>query len=249
MLWHFPISHYNEKVRWALDFKGIPHRRRALGIGYMPRAWLASGQVKLPLLFLNGKTVTDSTRIIEALERFKPDPPLIPRRGGDRHRAIELERYLDETLGDTVRTVIIGPSFQEAPLATIRMLTTGMKRSSTVSMQMMYPLFRTFYRLRHGINRRTIEAAHHQLSQALNKLRGEVRPSGYLVSDYFTVADLTAAALLAPLAAPTELEYQPPEPLPPPFERVRQEFGGDPMFRWVREIYRRHRSPSAEVRA
>ena len=25
ILWHFPISHFDEKVRWALDFKRIPH--------------------------------------------------------------------------------------------------------------------------------------------------------------------------------------------------------------------------------
>jgi len=23
-LWHVKISHYNEKARWALDYKGIP---------------------------------------------------------------------------------------------------------------------------------------------------------------------------------------------------------------------------------
>ena len=28
VLWHFPISHYNEKARWALDWKRIPHVRR-----------------------------------------------------------------------------------------------------------------------------------------------------------------------------------------------------------------------------
>ena len=28
-LWHIPVSHYNEKVRWALDWKGIEHERRA----------------------------------------------------------------------------------------------------------------------------------------------------------------------------------------------------------------------------
>src|SRR5438128_853440 len=29
VLWHLKVSHYNEKARWALDYKGIPHRRRA----------------------------------------------------------------------------------------------------------------------------------------------------------------------------------------------------------------------------
>ena len=28
-LWHIPVSHYNEKVRWALAHKGIEHERRA----------------------------------------------------------------------------------------------------------------------------------------------------------------------------------------------------------------------------
>jgi len=37
VLWHFPISHYNEKARWALDWKGIPHLRRALALSYMTR--------------------------------------------------------------------------------------------------------------------------------------------------------------------------------------------------------------------
>src|SRR5262245_9222949 len=31
LLWHIPLSHYSEKVRWALDYKGIPHRRQVLG--------------------------------------------------------------------------------------------------------------------------------------------------------------------------------------------------------------------------
>ena len=26
LLWHIPLSHYSEKVRWALDHKGIAHR-------------------------------------------------------------------------------------------------------------------------------------------------------------------------------------------------------------------------------
>jgi hypothetical protein len=30
LLWHIPLSHYSEKVRWALDYKGIAHRRRVL---------------------------------------------------------------------------------------------------------------------------------------------------------------------------------------------------------------------------
>jgi hypothetical protein len=31
LLWHIPLSHFNEKARWALDYKGIAHRRQVLG--------------------------------------------------------------------------------------------------------------------------------------------------------------------------------------------------------------------------
>jgi multicomponent Na+:H+ antiporter subunit D len=29
VLWHIAVSHYNEKVRWALELKGVEHERRA----------------------------------------------------------------------------------------------------------------------------------------------------------------------------------------------------------------------------
>ena len=70
VLWQFRQSHFNEKARWALDWKGIPHVRRALAMSYVPRALWATGQAKLPILHLDGQAIADSTRIIEALERL-----------------------------------------------------------------------------------------------------------------------------------------------------------------------------------
>jgi glutathione S-transferase len=124
-----------------------------------------------------------------------------------------------------------------------------MRSGNRRAMQMLFPIFRAFYQRRHKIDAGTVEKGHEQISAVLDRLRSEIQPSGYLVGDRFSIADLTAAALLSPLADPTELEYAPPEPLPPSFERLRQEFAGDPMFHWVREIYRRHRGHSAEVKA
>jgi len=93
VLWHFPISHYNEKARWALDWKGIPHVRRALAMSYVPRALWTTGQAKLPILHLDGQAIADSTRIIEALERLQPEPALYPRDEAARRRALALEDF------------------------------------------------------------------------------------------------------------------------------------------------------------
>jgi len=105
VLWHFPISHYNEKARWALDWKGIPHVRRALALSYVPRALWATGQAS-----------ADSTRIIAVLERLQPDPPLYPRDEAERRRALALEDFFDEEVGHAVRTAIAGPLFVHDPV-------------------------------------------------------------------------------------------------------------------------------------
>jgi hypothetical protein len=49
LLWHIPLSHFSEKVRWTLDYKGIAHQCRVLGPDYLIRAWRATGQGKLPV--------------------------------------------------------------------------------------------------------------------------------------------------------------------------------------------------------
>ena len=76
LLWHIPLSHYSEKVRWALDYKCIAHRRRVLGPDYLIRVWCATGQGKLPVLWLEGRAIADSTLIIAALEEHYPELPL-----------------------------------------------------------------------------------------------------------------------------------------------------------------------------
>src|SRR5262249_48639296 len=79
LLWHTPLSPFSEKVRWALDLKHMAHRRRVLGPDYLIRAWRATGRGTLPILFLEGRPIGDSTRIIEALEQHSPEPALYPR--------------------------------------------------------------------------------------------------------------------------------------------------------------------------
>jgi len=131
LLWHIPLSHYSEKVRWALDYKGIAHRRRVLGPDYLIQVWLTTGQGKLPVLWLGGQSIADSTRIIAALERHYPEPPLYPRDPARRQRALMLEDDLDETLGPALRAAIVTPLFRHDPDIALRVLTTGMGRRPT----------------------------------------------------------------------------------------------------------------------
>jgi glutathione S-transferase len=249
ILWHFPVSHFNEKVRWALDFKGIPHVRKALFLDYLPRAWWATGRPTLPILFLDRKAIGDSTRILEALEKQYPDPPLYPRDDVARRRAEELEEFFDEELGHQIRTAILGPMFVTDPDGVIAALSLGMGlgRVTKRVLRMVFPAFSAFYRFRHEINAATVSAAPAKVQAALDRIQAELQPSGYLVGDSFSVADLTAAALFSPLVMPNELQYHLSEPLPESLAELRNSASTHDAFGWVAEMYRRHRGTSAEV--
>src|SRR5215468_6470913 len=84
-LWQFRHSHFNEKVRWALDWKGIAHVRRSLVAGpHIPRVLWLTGQKQVPALVLDGEVLHDSTQIIAALENRWPTPALYPADGAER---------------------------------------------------------------------------------------------------------------------------------------------------------------------
>src|SRR5438128_6433168 len=90
VLWHLKVSHYNEKARWALDYKRVPHVRRAAIPGQHQKIALRlTGGRTLPVLVLDGEAIGDSTRIIEALERRYPQPPLYPADPDARRRALD----------------------------------------------------------------------------------------------------------------------------------------------------------------
>src|SRR5437773_4364609 len=247
VLWHFPISHYNEKARWPLDWKGFRPGRRALARSYVRRAVGATGEAKLPFLFPDGRAIAASTRIIEALERLQPPPPLYPRDEAARRRALALEDFFDEEVGHAVRTAIVGPLFAHDPVSAGNVLTTGMGPGARRAVRAVLPAFRAFYKLRHGIDDAAIAAAPARVRAGLDRIVAELGPSGHLVGDAFSVADLTAAALLSPIVLPPEFPYPPPGPRPQHLIALRASLEGHPAFRWVLETYRRHRGTSAAI--
>jgi glutathione S-transferase len=248
VLWHISISHYNEKARWALDHKRVPHRRRAVPGGFhMPMAVALTGGAgfTFPILVLDGEAISDSTAIIGALEARWPEPALYPEDPSERRRALDLEDYFDEELGPAIRLV----GWHE--------MTRDPERLSGLMDQFLPPAMRgkqsardasarfaaAFTALRYGVkSEEAAERSRQQVVVALDRLEAELDGNEYLVGDRFTVADLTAAALFYPLVLPPEGPDlgDPPEA----FQRFREPLEDRPGYRWVAEIYRSHRVPA-----
>jgi glutathione S-transferase len=247
LLWHIPLSHFNEKVRWTLDYKRVAHRRKVLGADYLIRAWRATGRGTLPILFLDGRAIGDSTHIIEALEDRYPEPPLYPGDPATRQRALALEDYFDERLGPALRAAIITPLFRHDPDLALRVLTTGMPDKAYQRLRPLVRIFPAFYRFRHKISDAKIETDRATVNAALDRIEQERQGRAYLVADAFTVADLTAAAMLSPLLQPPEIQYPLRVELPPYLQDYRATLLQHPAMQWAAGIYRLHRSRSAEV--
>jgi glutathione S-transferase len=248
VLWQYSFSNYNEKVRWALDYKRIPHRRRSV-LPMGPRSlWFSRGSGTLPVLDLNGERIVDSTRIIAALEERHPDPPLYPADPGERTRALELEDYFDEHAGHDVRRVGF-VEWRDAKGFGAKVFTAGQPTAVVLTVQRLESVLRpVLWRLsdrRYGFDRASFERSRAAIVAALDRIEAERGGSDYLVGESFTVADLAAASLLYPLAWPPEYQYDLPARPPSPFLDSVQ---GHSAVDWIRRTWRRHRGESAEVR-
>lgn len=249
-LWHITISHYSEKARWALDYKSIPYRLRApLPGAHIPVAlWLTHGRhYTLPVLDLDGERIGDSTAIIAALERRRPEPPLYPHASADRRRALALEEYFDEELGPYIRRFV----FHELRRDPERFADVG-ATAAPRAFRLMGPPGAAYARALIGLryNARSEEAAEtarEKVIAAFDRLKDELDTRDYLVGESFSVADLTAAALLYPLVLPAEAHVT-IDRMPEPVERLRAQLRERQGYRWVEEMFRRHRRPAQAPR-
>jgi glutathione S-transferase len=242
VLWHLELSHYSEKVRWALDYKRIPHVRRTPtpGVhGLFAMALTRSTHRRLPLLDLDGRRIVDSTAIIAALEEYRPDPPLYPADPVSLTRALELEDHFDEVLAPAVRVIFWHERIGSAGAAADALGT----RASSARRRMLragLPLVRPFVTRDYGIGAESAAEAVETVRRVMDRIEDELQPGGYLVGEGFTVADLSGAALFTPLLAPPGRPYMPPDGMPA-LRALREELGARPGGRWVDEMYVRHR--------
>jgi glutathione S-transferase len=249
VLWHISISHYNEKARWTLDFKRVPHHRRAIPGGFHMALALAltrGAGYTFPILVMDGQTISDSTAIIEALERRWPEPALYPEDPAERRRALDLEDYFDEQLGPPIRLVGWHEMIRDpARLAGLMdQFLPPSARGKQFARDLSARFASAFTALRYGVKSEDeAEASRQQVVASLDRLEAELDGNEYLVGDQFTVADLTAASLFYPLVLPPEGPDlgEPPEG----FQRFRQPLEDRPGYRWVADIYRKHRKPAA----
>ena len=247
-LFQFRISHFNEKARWALDCKGIEHVRHSLLPGpHKITMKKVSGQEQVPVLRVDGQVIAGSNAIIDYVEARRAEPPLYPRDPELKRRALELQAEFDAEVGPAIRLAM----FQELladPGYFTGLLTTGQPLLARAGYRAIFPAVRLLMGRQMQITEENAERARVVVREAFDFVAKESAATGYLVGDRFSVADLTAAALLGPGVEMDPSPFPFKKPFPPVLHAWWARWREHPGARWVKTIFARHRGTSKEIR-
>ena len=138
-LYQFPISHFCEKARWALDYKGLPYRRRNLLPGpHVKVVRRIAKRSTVPVLVHDGRAIQNTADIITYLDQLVEERPLTPPDDPAKAEALEWERYCDVEVGVHVRRLCYH-TLLDHPSLTIPMLTQDGPWYGPMLIRLVYP--------------------------------------------------------------------------------------------------------------
>lgn len=240
-LLQFAGSHYCEKARFALDYKGVEYSVRNLVPGpHAKTARRIAANTSLPVLLDGGATVQGSAAIIDHLDQHYKVPMLTPTNTQDASMARELERYLDHNIGINFRLVFYYYAFADREFISDFLLRGG-PWWGRLFFLLAYPGIKRSMKNHMSINKEQCLKAIEQLNYAFDQLDQKVSGKKFLAGSQFSRADLTAASLLFH-------RFDDDWRAPPGFDAVMAKFSPRPFFRFAESIYVNYRHQHREVR-
>jgi glutathione S-transferase len=212
-LYQFELSHYCEKIRLILDYKGLPYRKIEVtpGIGQL-ELYRLSGQRQVPVLKDGTEVIADSSAIARYLDQRYPERPIIPSDPKQRALCFLMEEWADESIGLKARKVMIGafnqnPAFRKAwlPTSTPDFLKTLVESVPREALDVLG--------LGTGFGPDAVKSAREAMQQNLESLSVLLRDSSYLLGDEPTLADFAVAGLTMYIKFPAGAYLNLPEAL------------------------------------
>ena len=238
-LYQFPISHYCEKVRWALDYKRIPYKSKNLLPGpHVKQILSMAKRSEVPVVKHGDKIIQHSNRIIDYLDDAFPDNSLTPVDEANRISALKWEAYVDKEIGPNLR-IYFYHTLLEHPDLLIPMFTHKGPWYGKLLMKFFFPTLRIKMKKLMHINNETAKHAKINLKLAIDKINQHLTENNFLAGNEFSRADLSAASLLAPLVLPEKYGLPWPSPLPDELQTTIDEWRSELV--WVRKMYSVHR--------
>jgi glutathione S-transferase len=105
---HLHTSPFSERVRWALDLKGVVYEKANYAVSTGEEDLITlTGQRQVPVLVAGDEVIPDSTAILEWLEQHVPNPPLVPTNPRDHAQVMLYEELACAVLAPEGRQMLI----------------------------------------------------------------------------------------------------------------------------------------------
>ena len=199
-----PHSHYSEKARWALDRLALPYREEP-HIPLLHRlATTRNGGRSVPVLVHGASQFVDSTEIVAHADAVGGGDLLYPRDATLRSEVEALEERFDEELGPHSRRWAYAQLLPETRLLRA-VMTRGVPWFEAALLPVMMPRVRNLIRERLMITPESAQRSLGRVRGILREVDGRLDDGRrFLVGERFTAADLTFAALAAPVLFPAD---------------------------------------------
>ena len=200
-----PVSHYCEKARWALDRLQIPYIEQPHLLPFHRSATEAVGGTSVPVLVTDSGSMTDSTEILQYLDTVAPTSEQLYPADPDLCQQVEqLEEVFNLELGPATRRWVYFHIIDNDEILK-RQWCRGISQREQAVFSKTLPRLRTMVREALDISVASAASALesiHRIFASVEERLVDGRP--YLVGDRLTAADLTFAALAAPILLPPE---------------------------------------------
>jgi len=223
-----PISHFCEKARWALDRAGVEYtEQRHIQLVHLAAVKRAGGGRTAPVLRGPEGVHAESAAILAYADEHTPAARrLYPAADAERAEVVALERRFDTVLGPEGRRWLYDQVFRDARRYAPWNL-TGVPRWERRIFPFVLPPAKLVIRRALDVNDASVRAAVTRVDEEFDAVAALLRDGRrYLVGDRFSAADLTFAALAAPVVCPPVYGT----PLPQP-EDMHEEFAAA-VLRW-----------------
>lgn len=202
-------SHYCEKARWALGRSRVPFEEEPQApLLHMLAARKSGGGRSVPVLVTDSGTLGDSTDILELCDRHTSGA--LYGSGEQRRQALELEDHFDTKLGPHTRRVIYFHILDDDALMKA-LFTPGITRAQQLAFSGALPAIRGMMRRGMKVDSEGARRSRERVRAVFSEVDARMADGRrFLTGDQFTAADLTFAALAAPVLLPPEYGW----PLP-----------------------------------
>ncbi len=240
-LYTIAMSHYSEKIRWLLDIEKATYREVALTPVFHVRPALIKGmraKTTVPVLQVGTQAVQDSTCIIEWLAKDHGPLSTLP---ASLHQDIMAVENRFDNIGKDVARYLYFTGFEHTEVI-LSMWTRFASPLETRIVRLTYPLIKAIFKIKLNINTVAAQRAEERIDAAMQWLEARLASgNNYLVGNQLTVADITAAALLAPMACPIEHPVYGEAQFREKMASSNALWLNRPALHWVRQMYAQHR--------